>query len=48
VDWAPNPPGYYGSALDANHITDLELKTFTGQPAHPTKQPAIVIDGKPM
>jgi len=46
VHWASNPPEYYGSALNATRVTDLDIKTFVGQSAHPAIQPAILLDGQ--
>ena len=45
VAWAPNPPSYFGAALEAHDVEDLELSGFKGQGAHPGQGSAQLLDG---
>ena len=41
--WGKNLPDYFSHALEAEHVTGLKLKRFTGKAAHPDRDKAIVI-----
>jgi len=45
VEWGAKAPSYYGSALEAKNVANLDIKSFQGQSAHPGVQPAMVVDG---
>ncbi|GAB2541463.1 glycoside hydrolase family 28 protein [Rufibacter soli] len=44
VKWGSNVPDYFTHALEAHDVTDLKLKNFKGEAAHPEKYKAISID----
>ena len=46
VQWSPNLPSYYGSALEAEDVTGLELQNFKGGGAHGGVDPARLVNGK--
>lgn len=43
VGWGVNPPEYFTHALEAESVTNLALTRFTGDAAHPDRDPAILI-----
>ena len=46
VRWAPNLPDYYGTGLEANHVSGLDLLNCHIEGAHPGRDAARLIDGK--
>jgi len=43
VAWGSHPPDYFTHALEAENTTQLSLTDFTGEAAHPDRDPAIRI-----
>jgi len=43
VAWGPNRPDTFTYALEADHVTGLELTRLTGDAAHPERDAAIVV-----
>ncbi len=43
VAWGQNRPDYFTDALEAESTTNLALTRFTGEAAHPERDPAILI-----
>ena len=43
VAWGANRPDYFTHALEAEHTSDLGISGFTGEAAHPARDPAILI-----
>jgi polygalacturonase len=43
VVWGPNRSDYFGSALEACNVTELEVENFKGAAAHPERDPAIQV-----
>ena len=43
VSWGHNPPEHFTHAIEAEDVTRLERRHFTGTAAHPGRQAAIVI-----
>lgn len=43
VGWGGNRPDYFTNALEAYEVTALDTMDFTGEAAHPERDPAVVI-----
>ena len=43
VSWGDNIPDYFSNAIQAHDVTDLTIKGFKGESAHPDRDKAIVI-----
>ena len=44
VVWNGPPEDYYGAALEARHVEDLQLEHFTGKAARPGKSPDQIME----
>ena len=44
VHWGPEPPAYFGSALELEHCREVSLHDVAGKAAHPDRPPAIFRD----
>jgi polygalacturonase len=43
ISWGANPPDYFTHAIEAEDVTELNHRHFTGTAAHPDRQAAISI-----
>lgn len=42
VIWGKNPPEYFGPALKANYVSNLQIEKFKGKAAHPGKKDILI------
>jgi len=42
VVWGENPPNYYGSAIEAKNVSELQIDDFKGKGAHSNKKDILI------